>query len=57
MLVSTLVTVLIGGLPAYADGSNTFINGSLGLQDFDNDRQLKTEQLISIGLEHRYANG
>jgi OOP family OmpA-OmpF porin len=57
LLVSTLVAVISGAVPVFADGSNTYINGSLGIQDFDNDRQLKSEQLISIGLEHRYSNG
>lgn len=57
LLVSILLTVLSGAAPVFADGSNTYINGSLGRQDFDTDRQLKTEQLISIGLEHRYSNG
>lgn len=57
LLVSTLAATIFGAVPVFADGSNTYINGSLGRQDFDNDRQLKTEQLISIGLEHRYNNG
>jgi OOP family OmpA-OmpF porin len=57
LLVSTLAAVISGAVPVFADDSNTYINGSFGLQDFDNDRQLKTEQLISIGLEHRYSNG
>ena len=41
--------------PVYADGANTYINGSLGRLDLDNDRQLKNDDLISIGIEHRYA--
>jgi OOP family OmpA-OmpF porin len=57
LLVSTLAVVISVAVPVFADDSNTYINGSFGLQDFDNDRQLKTEQLISIGLEHRYSNG
>ena len=57
LLISTLVAVMTGAVPAFADGSNTYINGSLGIEDFDNDRQLKSDQLISIGLEHRYSNG
>lgn len=57
LLISALVAVISGILPAFADGSNTYINGSFGQQDFDSDRQLKTEKLISIGLEHRYNNG
>jgi OOP family OmpA-OmpF porin len=57
LLVTALAAVISGTVPVFADDSNTYINGSFGLQDFDNDRQLKTEQLISIGLEHRYSNG
>jgi OOP family OmpA-OmpF porin len=57
LLVSTFAAVISGGVPVFADGSNTYINGSIGIQDFDTDRQLKTEQLISIGLERRYSNG
>jgi OOP family OmpA-OmpF porin len=57
LLVTALAAVISGTVPVFADDSNTYINGSFGLQDFDNDRQLKTEQLISIGLEHRYNNG
>lgn len=55
--MTALAAVISGTVPVFADDSNTYINGSFGLQDFDNDRQLKTEQLISIGLEHRYNNG
>jgi OOP family OmpA-OmpF porin len=57
LLITTLVAGMSGGLPALADGSNTYINGSLGIQDFDDDRLLKSDRLISIGLEQRYSGG
>jgi OOP family OmpA-OmpF porin len=57
LLITTLVAGMSGGLPALADGSNTYINGSLGIQVFDSDRLLKSDRLISIGLEQRYSNG
>jgi hypothetical protein len=40
LLITALVAGMSGGLPALADGSNTYINGSLGIQDFDGDRLL-----------------
>jgi OOP family OmpA-OmpF porin len=57
LLISILMVVMSGAAPAFADDSNTYINGSLGIQNFNNDRLLKSEKLISIGLEHRYSNG
>jgi OOP family OmpA-OmpF porin len=57
LLISTLVAGMSGAVPAFADDSNTYINGSLGIQDFDHDRLMKSDQLFSIGLEHRYSNG
>ncbi len=57
LLITTLVAGMSGGLPALAVGNNTYINGSLGIQDFDQDRLLKSDRLISIGLEQRYSDG
>ena len=57
LLITTLVAAMSAVLPALADGSNTYINGSLGIQDFDGDRFLKSDRLISIGLEQRYSDG
>jgi OOP family OmpA-OmpF porin len=57
LLVSTLAAVISGAVPVFADGSNTYINSSVGRQDFANDRQLRAESITSIGLEHRFSNG
>jgi OOP family OmpA-OmpF porin len=57
LLISVSAAIIFGALPVFADANNTYINGSLGRQFFDSDRLLKNEQLISIGLEHRYSNG
>jgi OOP family OmpA-OmpF porin len=57
LLITTLVAGMSGGLPALAVGNNTYINGSLGIQNFDQDRFLKSDRLISIGLEQRYSDG
>jgi len=56
MLISTLLTMLISASPAFAEseGSNNYINVAVGIEDFDNDRQLKSKDLISLGFEHRY---
>lgn len=56
LVVPTLVSTMFGTTPTFADDSHTYINGSLGTQNFDNDRLLKSESLILIGLEHRYSN-
>lgn len=46
---------LITTIPAYAEnGANNYINLATGIEDFDNDRQLKSKGLISLGFEHRY---
>lgn len=46
---------LITAIPAYAQSAgNNYINLAIGNQDFDNDRQLKSKDLISLGYEHRY---
>jgi OOP family OmpA-OmpF porin len=44
-------------LPAVADdrGGNFYINPAIGVQDFDGDRNLDSEGLISLGLEYRYG--
>ena len=57
LLISVSAATIFGAFPVFANDSNTYINGSLGRQFFDSDRQLKNEQSISIGLEHRYSNG
>jgi len=57
LLISTCVVLMSAVTPAFADASNTYINGSLGLQDFDHDRFLKSDKSITLGLEHRYNNG
>ena len=57
LLIITLVAGMSVALPALADSSNTYINGSLGIQDFDHDRLLKSDRLISIGLEQRSSDG
>ena len=56
LLIPALSITLFATTPAFAeaDGSNTYINAAVGIQDFDNDRQLKSKGLISLGLEHRY---
>jgi hypothetical protein len=57
LLITILVAAMSGELPALANGSITYINGSLGIQDFDGDRLLKSDRLILIGLEQRYSDG
>jgi hypothetical protein len=37
LLVTALAAVISGTVPVFADDSNTYVNGSFGLQDFDND--------------------
>jgi len=56
LLIPGLSIALFAATPGFAeaDGSNTYINAAVGIEDFDNDRQLKSKDLISLGLEHRY---
>jgi len=56
LMIAGLSIALLAATPAFAkaDGSNTYINGAVGIEDFDNDRQLNSKDLISLGLEHRY---
>ena len=55
-LIPGLSIAMFAFTPAFAEaeGNNTYINGAVGIEDFDNDRQLKSKDLISLGLEHRY---
>lgn len=39
---------------AESESSNNYINFAIGMEDFDHDRGLKSEGIISIGFEHRY---
>jgi len=55
-LLSALSMAFLVATSAFADnhGGNTYINGAVGIEDFDSDRQLKSKDLISLGIEHRY---
>ena len=55
-LISALVTLLCSVSTVWAESadSNNYINFAAGIEDFDNDRQLKNKDLISFGFEHRY---
>lgn len=56
LLASGLTLGLTTSLTAYADshGGNDYINVAIGIEDFDNDRLLKRDNLLSLGYEHRY---
>lgn len=56
MLVSGFAISMFSALPVFAEDSNIYINGSLGLQNFDHDRNIKSEGAIILGIEKRYAN-
>ena len=47
---------LIAAVPGFADshGGNNYINLAVGIEDFDNDRQIKSKDFFSLGFEHRY---
>ena len=56
ILVSTVSLALFVVAPLQAESrGNTYINLSAGIEDFDSDRQLKSKDLIALGLEHRYS--
>lgn len=55
ILVSGLALSLLSVSSIYADDSNTYINGSIGIQGFDNDRQIKDAGVISLGLERQFS--
>ncbi|MFT4606917.1 MAG: OOP family OmpA-OmpF porin [Urechidicola sp.] len=57
LLISTLAAFISVSPPIFADGSNTYINVSIGKQVVDNGLLLETEEATLIGLEHRYRNG
>ena len=56
LVISGLVLGLITANTGYAEsqGSNNYINLAIGIEDFDNDRQLDSEDFFSLGFEHRY---
>ena len=53
-----LILGLMAAVPGFADsnGSNNYINLAIGIEDFDNDRQLKSKDFFSLGYEHRYGS-
>ncbi|NNE63291.1 MAG: OmpA family protein [Gammaproteobacteria bacterium] len=55
-LFASLPALVLSTFPVLAEtpGSNNYINAAVGLEDFDNDRQLSSRTLISLGFEHRY---
>jgi len=56
LITTGLILGLSIAIPSVADthGANDYINLGIGIEGFDNDRQLKSEELFSLGYEHRY---
>lgn len=57
IIASGALIALSSTLSSYADqdGSTFYVNPAVGIQDFDSDRVLDNEELLSLGLEYRYG--